>query len=66
MKAKKPKIVFPADKKKLFIENVNLKTTKDGLTNYVEVITGLNVQDLEFGSNKNAMVSLDEEPGESS
>ena len=63
LRAKKPNVTFPKDKKKLFIENLDPKTSKDNLTNYVEVITGLEVKDLVFGKDKNAMVTLDDEPG---
>ena len=64
LKAKKPKVTFPKDKRKLLIENLNSKTTKDGLTNYVELITGLAVKNLVFGNDNNAMVILDDEPGQ--
>ena len=64
LRAKKPKVTFPKDKRKLFIENLDPKTTKDGLTNYVELITGLDVKDLVFGNDNNAMVILDDEPGQ--
>ena len=58
-------MIFPKDKKKLFIENLDpTKTTKDSLTNYVELITALDVKDLVFGNDNNAMVILDDEPGQ--
>ena len=63
LKEKKPEMTFPKDKIKLFIEHLDPKTSKDSLTNYVELITGREVRDLAFENNKNAMVTLDTEPG---
>ena len=63
LKPKRPEVIFPTDKKKLFIENINPKTSEDSLTNYIEIITKQEVKKVTFGNNNDAMVTLNNEPG---
>ena len=53
-------MIYPKDTSKLVVHT----TTNYGLTNYVELITGLDVNDLVFGNDSNALVTLDDEPGQ--
>ena len=57
----KPKVTFPPDKKRLYIKNIAPKTTEDGLTNYVEIITKNDVLDLVRGKNDDAMITMKDE-----
>ena len=63
MKEKQPEIFLPLDKKKLYVENLNPNTSKDSLSNYIEVTSELEVRDVQFGENRNALVTFSEEPG---
>ena len=63
LKEKQPELILPKDRKKLYVENIGPKTTKDSLMNYVEVKTERKVCDMEFGDYRNALITFDEEPG---
>ena len=63
LKEMQPELILPKDRKKLYVENINPKTTKDSLMNYMEVRTGRGVCDVQFGDNGNALITFDEEPG---
>ena len=45
------------------MENLNPNTSKDSLENYIEVTSKLEVLDVQFGENRNALVTFSEEPG---
>lgn len=67
LKAQKSELILPLDQSKIYIENLNQerKTTKDTLVNYIELLAGgLDVTDLQFGNNNNALVTLSGQPGE--
>ena len=63
LKEKQPELILPKDRKKLYVENLNPKTSKDSLTNYMEVRTRKDVCDVQRGDNGNALITFDEEPG---
>ena len=63
LKEKQPELILPKDRKKLYVQNLNPKTTKDSLTNYMEVRSSKEVCDVQFGDDRNALVIFDEEPG---
>ena len=67
LKEQQPELFLPLDRKKLYIENIEPSTTKDGLSNYIEVVTKLDVSDLQFGTgggnSRNALATFHEEPG---
>ena len=63
VKEKQLELFLPPDRKKLYVENVNPKTTKDGLQYYLEAVTRKDVLDVQFGDNNNALATLDDEPG---
>ena len=63
VKEKQPEIFLPLDKKKLYVENLNPNTSKDSLENYIELTSKLEVRDVQFGENRNALVTFSEEPG---
>ena len=63
LKEKQPEIFLPLDRKKLYVENLNPNTTEDSLSNYIEVTSKVEVCDVQFGENKNALITLSEEPG---
>lgn len=57
------KLFLPFDKKQLYVENIDPKTSKDCLTNYIEVLTKKGVCNVQFGGDRNALIDLEEEPG---
>ncbi|XP_046849873.1 protein mono-ADP-ribosyltransferase PARP14-like isoform X2 [Xenia sp. Carnegie-2017] len=61
LKEKPPKLYLPFDKKKLYVENIDPKTTEDSLSNYMELRAKVEVRDLQWGVNHNALVTFDEE-----
>ncbi len=63
LKEKQPELILPLDRKKLYVENINPKITKDSLRNYMEVRTDRDVCDVQFGDNRNALMTFSEEPG---
>ena len=63
LKEKEPELILPLDRKKLYVENIPSKTTKDGVQNYLEVVTKNVVLDVQFGDNNNALVTLEDETG---
>ncbi len=63
LKEKQPQLILPLDRKKLYVENINPKTTKDSLWNYMEVTADKEVSDIQFGDNRNALITFNEEPG---
>ena len=63
LREKQPELLLPPDRKKLYVENINPNTSKDSLWNYMEVTAKLAVSDIQFGDNKNALITYSEEPG---
>ena len=65
LKELQPELILPTDRKKLYVENIEPTTTKDSLSNYMEVMTRMDVSDLQFGTgdSKNALVTFQKEPG---
>ena len=63
LKEKQPELFLPLDKKKVYVENINAKITRDGLSNYMEITTDKEVCDIQFGDNRNALITFSEEPG---
>ena len=63
LKEKPPKLYLPFDKKKLYVENIDPKTTEDSLSNYMELRAKAEVRDLQWGVNHNALVTFDQELG---
>ena len=54
----KPKVTFPLDRKRLYIKNIAPKTTEDGLTKYVEILTKKDVFELVRGKDDDAMITM--------
>jgi regulator of replication initiation timing len=63
LKEKLPELILPKDRKKLYVENIDSNTTTDSLTNYFEVKTGVEVCGIQDGSNRDALITFDGEPG---
>ena len=63
LKEKQPELILPKDRKKLYVENIDPKTTTDCLTSYMEARTKLDVCEVQFGENRNALIIFYEEPG---
>ncbi len=60
LKEKQPELFLPLDKKKVYVENINAKITRDSLWNYMEITTD---RDVQFAENRNAPITFSEEPG---
>ena len=60
---RKPVKKLPIDTTKLLVKGLSEKTTKDGLASYVEVVSGLEVSDIEFGEQGCALVIFSETYG---
>ena len=54
---------MPLDPLKLYVEELNPKTSNDCLTFYLENVGGVEVEDIQFGCNNNALVTFESEPG---
>ena len=54
---------LPLDPRKLYVEELNPKTSNDCLTLYMEKFSGVDVEDIQFGCNNNALVKFQSEPG---
>ncbi len=63
LKEKQPELILPLDRKKLYVENIDPKTTKDSLCNYIEVRTKLEPSEIQLGNSGNALLTFNEEPG---
>ena len=57
---RKPTKKLPVDTKTLFVKGLNEKTTRDGLESFMEVASGLEVSDIQFGEQGCALVVLKE------
>ena len=53
---RKPAKKLPIDTMRLLVKGLNELTTRDGLISYMEVVSGLEVSDIEFGEQDCAMV----------
>ena len=60
---KQPELFLPPNRKKLYVENIDPKTTRNSLCNYIEVRAKMEVRDIQFGKNGSALVTFNEEPG---
>lgn len=47
----------------MYVESLNPDTTEDSLSNYIEVTSKAEVRDVQFGEDRNALITLNEEPG---
>ncbi|XP_046848016.1 protein mono-ADP-ribosyltransferase PARP14-like [Xenia sp. Carnegie-2017] len=56
MKGEQPELYLSRDKRKLFVENIDPRTHKDGLTFYMEALTSVPVQDIWMGNEGKAIV----------
>lgn len=57
---RKPTKKLPVDTKRLFVKSLSEKTTKDGLESFMEVASGLEVSDIQFGEQGCALVEFKE------
>ena len=57
---RKPTKKLPVDTKTLFVKGLNEKTTRDGLESFMEVASGLEVSDIQFGEQGCALVEFKE------
>ena len=57
---RKPTKKLPVDTKTLFVKGLSEKTTRDGLESFMEVASGLEVSDIQFGEQGCALVVLKE------
>ena len=53
---RKPTKKLPVDTKTLFVKGLSKKTTRDGLESFMEVASGLEVSDIQFGEQGCALV----------
>ena len=58
-----PEKELPLDPRKLYVEELNPKTSNDCLKFYLEKFSGVDVEDIQFGCNNNALVTFESEPG---
>ena len=54
---------MPLDPRKLYVEELNPRTSKNCLKFYLEKLSGVEVEDIQFGCNNNALVTFQSEPG---
>ncbi|XP_028392657.1 protein mono-ADP-ribosyltransferase PARP14-like [Dendronephthya gigantea] len=59
---KQPELFLPVDRKKIYVENLNPKTTEDSLRNYIELRAKADVCEIEFGENRNALLTFNITP----
>ena len=57
---RKPPKKLPVDIKRLFVKGLSEKTTRDGLESFMEVASGLEVSDIQFGEQGCALVEFKE------
>ena len=57
---RKPTKKLPVDTKRLFVKRLSEKTTRDGLESFMEVASGLEVSDIQFGEQGCALVEFKE------
>jgi len=57
---RKPTKKLPVDTKRLFVKGLSEKTTRDGLQSFMEVASGLEVSDIQFGEQGCALVEFKE------
>ena len=57
---RKPTKKLPVDTKTLFVKGLSEKTTRDGLETFMEVASGLEVLDIQFGEGGCALVIFKE------
>ena len=57
---RKPTKKLPVDTKRLFVKSLSEKTTRDGLESFMEVASGLEVSDIQFGEQGCALVEFKE------
>ena len=57
---KKPAKKIPVDTKKLLVKGLSEETTRDALVSYMEVVSALEVLDVEFGEQGCALISFAE------
>ena len=60
---KKPAKKISVDTKKLLVKGLSEDTTRDALVSYMEVVSGLEVLDVEFGEQGCALISFAESYG---
>ena len=60
---RKPTKKLPVDTKRLFVKGLSEKTTRDGLESFMEVASGLEVSDIQFGEQGCALVVFKETYG---
>ena len=58
-----PKKKVPLDPRKVHVQELNEKTTKDSLWLYLEKFSKVDVTEVYMGCNNNAMAVFDAEPG---
>ena len=58
-----PEEEMPLDPRKLYVEELNPKTSNDCLKFYLEKFSGVDVEDIQFGCNNNALVTFESELG---
>lgn len=54
---------LPFDTVRLLVTGLSEKTTRDGLLSYLEVVSGLEVSDIEFGVQGSTLVTFSKEYG---
>lgn len=54
---------LPFDTVRLLVKGLSEKTTRDGLLSYLEVVSGLEVSDIEFGVHGSTLVTFSKEYG---
>lgn len=64
LKAEIPELYLPKDRRKLFLENIDAKTTKDGLTFFMEAFAEASVMDVWMGNSGKAIVVFGKDLGE--
>ena len=55
---RKPVKKLPTDAMRVLVKGLSEKTTSDGLTSYMEVVSGLEVSGIEFGDQGCALVTF--------
>ena len=60
---KQPARKLPVDTRRLFLQGLSDKTTSDALQSYMEVVSGVDVLNAEFGNETCAIVTFNEDYG---
>ena len=63
VKLQPPKKKVPPDPVRIHVQGLSEKTTEDCLCFYLEKFSGVDVEKVYFGTNNNALVVFDYEPG---